>query len=71
MRAPPENITRTLQSLVAGLALLSFATAAQALTVYLPDDCASCESLTDSLEIDELGGSFSVELTRNSDGYTG
>lgn len=62
---------RILQSLVAGLALLSFATGAQALTVYLPDACETCRGLTGSLEINDLGGSFSVKLTLNSDGYTG
>ena len=62
---------RTLRSLLAGLALLSFAGGAQALTVGLPDPCESCKGLTGSLEIVDLGGSFSVKLTLNSDGYTG
>ena len=62
---------RMLRSLFAGMALLSFATGAQALTVDLPDDCESCQGLTGSLEINDLGGTFSVKLTLNSDGYTG
>ncbi len=62
---------RVLQSLVAGLALLSLAGGAQALTIDLPDPCETCRGLTGSLEIVDLGGSFSVTLTLNSDGYTG
>ena len=62
---------RTLRSLIAGLALLSFAGGAQALIVELPDSCSSCQGLTGSLEIVDGGGSFSVKLTLNSDDYTG
>lgn len=61
---------RNLRSLVAGLALLTFVRGAQALTVDLPDPCESCRGLTGSLEVVDLGGSFSVRLTLNSDGYT-
>lgn len=62
---------RMLRSLLVGMALLAFATGAEALTADLPDDCSSCAGLTGSLEIVDLGGSFSVTLTLNSDGYTG
>jgi hypothetical protein len=62
---------RTLRSLLVGLALLSFAGGAQALIVDLPDSCSTCQGLTGSLEIVDGGGSFSVKLTLNSDGYTG
>jgi hypothetical protein len=64
-------IARCLRSLVAALVFASVAVGADALTIELPTDCESCQGLTGSLEILDLGGSFSVTLTLNSDSYTG
>ena len=62
---------RTLYTLLLGLSLLLSAASAQALGFDLAAGCSSCQGITGGLDIVDGGGSFSVTLTLNSDGYTG
>lgn len=57
--------------LLALTSVLGLAGPARALTIDLAPGCGSCQGVTGSLSIVDEGGSFSVTLTLNSDGYTG
>jgi len=62
---------RATLSLLLAIAALALAGPAQALSFDLAAGCATCQGLTGSLDITDQGGSFSVTLTLNSDGYGG
>lgn len=62
---------RWLSPLLLGLALVGLAGSARALSFDLAPGCGSCDGITGSLDITDNGGSFSVTLTLNSDGYSG